>query len=68
MMKLNNATSNVPPVTCIISDSFMQFTINAAQELGIPILMFFTIFACSLMDYVQIPPFKDKGINPLKGV
>ena len=68
LVKLNSATSNVPPVTCIISDGFMQFTINAAQELGIPILMFFTISACSLMGYMQIPPLKDKGIIPLKGV
>ena len=67
MAKLNNATSNVPPVTCIISDGFMQFTINAAQELGIPILMFFTVSACSLMGYMQIPPLKDRGIIPLKG-
>ncbi|KAK9984532.1 hypothetical protein SO802_034057 [Lithocarpus litseifolius] len=67
LVKLNSATSNVPPVTCIISDGFMQFTIDAAQELGIPILMFFTISACSLMGYMQIPPLKDKGIIPLKG-
>ncbi|KAK7853156.1 7-deoxyloganetin glucosyltransferase [Quercus suber] len=66
LVKLNSATSNVPPVTCIISDGFMQFTINAAQELGIPILMFFTISACSLMGYMQIPLLKDKGIIPLK--
>ncbi|KAM3693581.1 hypothetical protein ACJW31_08G178500 [Castanea mollissima] len=66
LVKLNSATSNVPPVTCIISDGFMQFTINAAQKLGIPILMFFTISACSLMGYMQIPPLKDKGIIPLK--
>ncbi|KAK7850197.1 7-deoxyloganetin glucosyltransferase [Quercus suber] len=66
LVKLNSATSNVPPVTCIISDGFMQFTINAAQELGIPILMFFTISACSLMGYMQIPSLKDKGIIPLK--
>ncbi|XP_050266575.1 7-deoxyloganetin glucosyltransferase-like isoform X2 [Quercus robur] len=66
LVKLNSATSNVPPVTCIISDGFMQFTINAAQELGIPILMFFTVSACSLMGYMQIPPLQDKGIIPLK--
>ena len=67
MAKLNNATSNVPPVTCIISNGFMQFTINAAQELEIPILMLFTVSACSLMGYMQIPPLKDRGIIPLKG-
>ncbi|KAK7822072.1 hypothetical protein CFP56_037044 [Quercus suber] len=29
-----------------------NFTINIVQDLGIPILMFFTISACSLMGYV----------------
>nr|POE67410.1 7-deoxyloganetin glucosyltransferase [Quercus suber] len=50
LVKLNGATSKNPPVTCIILDGFMPFTITAAQELGIPIVMFFTISACSLMD------------------
>ncbi|KAK4579436.1 hypothetical protein RGQ29_029200 [Quercus rubra] len=58
LVKLISATSNVPPVTCIFSDGFMQFTINAAQELEIPILMFFTISACSLMGII---PLKDKS-------
>ena len=33
LLKLNNATSNIPLVTCIISDILMQFTIIVAQEL-----------------------------------
>ncbi|KAL0015324.1 hypothetical protein SO802_002393 [Lithocarpus litseifolius] len=66
LVKLNGATSKNPPVTCIISDGFMPFTITAAQELGIPIVMFFTISACSLMGFMQIPSLKDKGIIPLK--
>ena len=33
LLKLNNATSNLPLVTCIISDILMQFTIIVAQEL-----------------------------------
>ena len=68
LVKLNGATSKNPPVTCIISDGFMPFTITTAQELGIPIVMFFTISACSLMGFMQIPSLKDKGIIPLKGV
>ena len=68
LVKLNTATSNNPPVTCIISDGFMPFTITAAQELGIPIVMFFTISACSLMGIMQLPTLKDKGIIPLKGI
>ncbi|XP_030952618.1 7-deoxyloganetin glucosyltransferase-like [Quercus lobata] len=66
LVKLNGATSKNPPVTCIISDGFMPFTITSAQELGIPIVMFFTISACSLMGFMQLPSLKDKGIIPLK--
>ena len=68
LVKLNGATSKNPPVTCIISDGFMPFTITAAQELGIPIVMFFTISACSLMGFMQLRSLIDKGIIPLKGV
>ncbi|RZC89565.1 hypothetical protein C5167_027110 [Papaver somniferum] len=35
--KLNNsADSNVPPVSCIISDGSLSFTLQAAKEFGIP--------------------------------
>ena len=68
LSKLNSATSNIPPVTCIISDSFMPFTITTTRELGIPIVMFFTITACSLLGDMQLPTLKDKGIIPLKGL
>ncbi|GMY20682.1 7-deoxyloganetin glucosyltransferase-like [Fagus crenata] len=66
LVKLNTATSNNPPVTCIISDGYMSFTITAAQELGIPIVMFFPISACSFMGTMQLPTLKEKGIIPLK--
>ncbi|RZC64529.1 hypothetical protein C5167_008219 [Papaver somniferum] len=35
--RLNNTTySNVPPVSCIVSDGCMSFTLQAAKEFGIP--------------------------------
>ena len=68
LVKLNNSTSNNPPVTCIVSDAGMVFTITAAQEFKIPIVMFFPISACSVMGILQLPTLKDKGIVPLKGV
>ena len=68
LVKLNSATSDNPPVTCIVSDGFMPFTITAAQEFKIPVVMFFTISACSLMGVLQLPSLKDKGIIPPKGV
>ncbi|KAB1208758.1 UDP-glycosyltransferase 85A2 [Morella rubra] len=68
LVKLNTATSDnsSPPVTSIISDGFMAFTITAARELGIPIVMLFTIAACSLMAFKQFPSLMDNGLTPLK--
>ncbi|XP_030966971.1 7-deoxyloganetin glucosyltransferase-like [Quercus lobata] len=66
LVKLNNATSYNPPVTCIVSDATMAFTITAAQEFKIPVVMFFPISACSVMGILQLPTLKDKGIVPLK--
>nr|POE60288.1 7-deoxyloganetin glucosyltransferase [Quercus suber] len=66
LSKLNNATSNIPPVTCIISDGFMPFTVTAAQELKVPIVMCFSMAACSVMSYMCFPALKDKGVIPLK--
>uniref|UniRef100_A0A7N2N2Y4 Glycosyltransferase n=2 Tax=Quercus lobata TaxID=97700 RepID=A0A7N2N2Y4_QUELO len=66
LSKLNNATSNIPPVTCIISDGFMPFTVTAAQELKVPIVMCFSMAACSVMSFMCFPALKDKGVIPLK--
>ncbi|XP_050271438.1 7-deoxyloganetin glucosyltransferase-like [Quercus robur] len=66
LVKLNSATSDNPPVTCIVSDAGMVFTITAAQEFKIPIVLFFTLSACTVMGIQQIPSLKDKGIIPLK--
>ena len=67
LVKLNTAASNIPPVTCIISDGFMPFTITAAQELDVPSVMFFTMAACSVMSFMHFPTLKDKGVTPFKG-
>ncbi|WMV26987.1 hypothetical protein MTR67_020372 [Solanum verrucosum] len=51
LAKLNNTcSSNVPPVSCIVSDGCMSFTLAAAQELGIPEIFFWTPSACGLLD------------------
>uniref|UniRef100_A0A6N2L827 anthocyanidin 3-O-glucosyltransferase n=1 Tax=Salix viminalis TaxID=40686 RepID=A0A6N2L827_SALVM len=65
--KLNGTASpDVPPVTCIVSDGFMPVAITAAEMLGIPIAVFFTISACSLMGLKQFKVLKEKGLTPLK--
>ncbi|KAI5339966.1 hypothetical protein L3X38_019240 [Prunus dulcis] len=70
LLKLNDmATSkNIsnPPVTCIVSDGFMTFSITAAEELGIPVALFFTIAAIGFMACKQYPTLVEKGLAPLK--
>ena len=66
--KLNDtSSSNVPPVTCIVSDGIMSFTVAAAEELGIPEIFFWTASACGFYGYVQYPKLIERGLIPLKG-
>ncbi|KDO64319.1 hypothetical protein CISIN_1g010684mg [Citrus sinensis] len=67
LAKLNDSSNSVnPAVSCIISDGFLPFTITAAQQLGLPIVLFFTISACSFMGFKQFQTFKEKGLFPVK--
>ncbi|XP_008229788.2 PREDICTED: 7-deoxyloganetin glucosyltransferase-like [Prunus mume] len=70
LAKLNNdaiSTSSNPPVTCIVSDGFMStFTSIAAEEIGAPIVLFYTIAACSFMGFKQLRAVVEKGLAPLK--
>lgn len=66
LVKLNTATPNNLPVTCIISDGFMPFTHSAARDLGIPVVFLFSVSACGLMGFMQFPRLRDKGLTPLK--
>ncbi|CAL2248983.1 unnamed protein product [Prunus armeniaca] len=67
LVKLNETASSVPPVTCIVSDGFLSmFTITAAEELGIPITLFYTVAASSFMGFKQYRALMEKGLVPLK--
>lgn len=67
LRKLNDtSSSNVPPVTCVVSDGVMSFTLDAAAELGIPEVLFWTTSACGFMGYVQYRRLIEKGLTPLK--
>ncbi|XP_021807928.1 7-deoxyloganetin glucosyltransferase-like [Prunus avium] len=67
LVKLNETASSVPPVTCIVSDGFLSmFTITAAEELGIPITLFYTVAASSFMGFKQYRALMEKGLAPLK--
>ncbi|XP_022762410.1 7-deoxyloganetin glucosyltransferase-like [Durio zibethinus] len=61
-----NSSSGVPPVTCIVSDGVMSFTLNAAEELGIPNVLFWTTSACGFLAYMHYRRLIDRGFTPLK--
>ncbi|KAG8477106.1 hypothetical protein CXB51_030102 [Gossypium anomalum] len=62
--KLNS--SDVPPVTCIVSDGVMSFGIEAGRLLGIPEFQFWTDSACGFMCYLQYNELFKRGIVPFK--
>nr|AKA44595.1 UGTPg25 [Panax ginseng] len=55
------------PVTCIISDGLMSFTLDLGEEIGIPIIYFRTISSCSFWAYFCMPKLVEAGELPLKG-
>ncbi|CAK9182322.1 unnamed protein product, partial [Ilex paraguariensis] len=66
LSKLNDTSSSVPPVTYIVSDCTMTFTVAAAEELGIPVVIFWPTSACASMAVLQFRNLIDKGFTPLK--
>ncbi|MCL7031312.1 hypothetical protein MKW94_018449 [Papaver nudicaule] len=65
--RLNNITdSNVPPVSCVIADGSMSFTLQAAKEFGIPEMLYwpisFSVFVC----FLHVPNLIQRGLVPLK--
>ncbi|KAI3672465.1 hypothetical protein L6452_38553 [Arctium lappa] len=63
---ITKLSDSFSPVTCIVSDLLMGFTLDAAKELGIPEFMFWTGGAGSLICYDQYPNLVEKGLMPLK--
>lgn len=63
-----NSNPDLPPVSCIISDGIMAFSIKVARELGIPEIQFWTASTCGLVAYMQFVELVKKGIFPLKGI
>ncbi|XP_022870692.1 7-deoxyloganetin glucosyltransferase-like [Olea europaea var. sylvestris] len=67
LARLNDTvSSNVPPVSSIISDGVMSFTLEAAEELGIPEVLFWTASACGFLAYTQYAKLIEEGYVPLK--
>ncbi|MBA0685644.1 hypothetical protein Goari_013297, partial [Gossypium aridum] len=61
-----NGSSESPPVSCIVSDGSMSFTIKAAKEFGIPEAQFWTTSACGFMAYLHFRELIEGGIVPFK--
>ncbi|PON31406.1 UDP-glucuronosyl/UDP-glucosyltransferase, partial [Parasponia andersonii] len=67
LARLNDSSSSgVPPVSCVVSDAGMPFTLKAAEEVGIPIAIFWTVSACGFMGYTQYGKLVAEGLVPLK--
>ena len=66
LSKLNENTVT-PPMGCIISDGIMSFTLDAADELSIPNVLFWTTSACGFLAYAHYITLKQRGLIPLKG-
>ncbi|KAL4614837.1 hypothetical protein ACB092_07G081600 [Castanea dentata] len=65
--KLNDTSSlNVPPVTSIVSDGCMSFTLDAADKFGIPCVLFWTPSACGFLSYMHYRHLVERGLVPLK--
>ncbi|XVF67231.1 hypothetical protein PTKIN_Ptkin10aG0103700 [Pterospermum kingtungense] len=67
LYKLNNEAW-IPPVSCIVSDGSMSFTVKAAEEFGIPDVLFWTPSACGFLCYVMMPSLVERGLTPVKDV
>ncbi|KAJ4966611.1 hypothetical protein NE237_018460 [Protea cynaroides] len=68
LSKLNVATDNIPPVTCIVSDGIMSFTLQAAEEIGVPEVLFWMTSACGFLASMHFPHLMERGLTPLKDV
>ncbi|KAL5992506.1 hypothetical protein ACLOJK_013425 [Asimina triloba] len=61
-----NETEGVPPVSCIVSDGVMSFSLQVAEELGIPEVLFWTTSACGFLAYLHYRQLIERGLTPLK--
>ncbi|WJX65693.1 7-deoxyloganetin glucosyltransferase [Trifolium repens] len=68
LAKLNeSATAGlVPPVTCLVSDFSMSFTIQAAEELSLPIVFFSPASACTFLSSLYFHRLFDECLIPLQ--
>ncbi|GJN21421.1 hypothetical protein PR202_gb08893 [Eleusine coracana subsp. coracana] len=61
-----NGMDGVPPVTCVVADNVMSFSVDAAREIGVPCALFWTASACGYMGYRHFQFLMDEGLAPLQ--
>ncbi|XP_014522877.1 7-deoxyloganetin glucosyltransferase-like [Vigna radiata var. radiata] len=68
LAKLNDSAiaGLIPPVTGLVSDFSLTFTIQAAQELALPLLLFSPSSATCFVSIMNLRALSDKGLIPLK--
>ncbi|KAJ9561353.1 hypothetical protein OSB04_006513 [Centaurea solstitialis] len=64
--RMLNGEEDVPPVSCIVSDGCMSFTLEAANRFGLPEVLFWTPSACGLLAYTHSRELIQRGYVPLK--
>ncbi|XP_054793897.1 7-deoxyloganetin glucosyltransferase-like isoform X2 [Prosopis cineraria] len=66
--RLSDSASHglIPPITCLVSDAVMFFTIDAAQALGLPIVLLWPPSTYSWLGFAHYQNLLDRGIVPLK--
>ncbi|XP_059458902.1 7-deoxyloganetic acid glucosyl transferase-like [Corylus avellana] len=62
-----NSNSSRLQVSCIIADGIFSFPIDVGDELGIPVIHFRTISACSFWAYFRILDIIGAGELPIRG-
>ncbi|XP_073128048.1 7-deoxyloganetin glucosyltransferase-like [Henckelia pumila] len=58
--------SKSPPVSCVISDAIMTFSVAAGREIGVPVVCFRTTNARSYLCNKHVPVLIQRGLLPLK--
>ncbi|KAF8779862.1 hypothetical protein HU200_002128 [Digitaria exilis] len=65
---LNDPSTGHPPVSCVVSDVVMGFSIDAAKELGVPYVQLWTASTISFLGYHHYRLLMSRGLAPLKDV
>ncbi|KAJ4968450.1 hypothetical protein NE237_015151 [Protea cynaroides] len=66
LLKKLNSSSDVPQISCVISDVALGCGSEAAEELGVLAFQFCPSAACSFMSVLHFPELIKRGLVPLK--